>query len=348
MNKLKMGKIRHLFQWNTSLVLIVIFEVIVFGAINPRFLRLQTLLGSFNDFAAISIIALFETFVVITGNIDISVGSIVGLVSTVIGVSWKAGHFSIGAAVALGLLVGLLCGLLNGFLIAFTDVQSMVVTLGSMLLYSGIALVIAGASGTSASEGISGLPQAFVGLANSSVGILPNLVILFLVLSVLAYILLHRTKFGKQVFLVGINKHTAKYSGLNSRLIVLITYLLADVGAAFAGVVQTSYIGGSRPDIGSTALNSILAAVFLGGTAMTGGKGGITGTAIASIVVALLSFGLQMAGVQSQYVTVGIGLVLIVSVMIRGATDENSIIYKTVWKIRKNRRNRLSTDVTSD
>lgn len=339
MNKLRSGRIKNLLHWNTSLVLILILEIIVFGMLNPRFLRVDNLLGSFNDFAAISIIALFETFVVITGGIDISVGSIIGLVSTVIGVCWKVGHMGIGTAVLIGLLVGLGCGLLNGLIIAFTDVQAMVVTLGSMMLYAGIALVIAGAAGTSASEGISGLPQSFVNLANGSVGPVPNLLILFIVLAVLTYILLHRTKFGRSVFLVGINKNTARYSGINSRLVTLMTYILADVGAAFAGVVQTSYIGGSRPDMGSTALMSILTAVFLGGTAMTGGKGGIIGSAIAGLVVALLSFGLQMAGVASQYVDVGIGLVLIVSVVVRGATDENSIIYKTIWKIRKSRRN---------
>lgn len=335
---LKTSRFKRLLQWNSALVLIMILEIAAFGAINARFLRVDMLLGSFNDFAAICIIALFETFVVITGGIDISVGSIIGLVSTVVGVAWKAGHMSIGTAVLLGLFVGLLCGALNGFIIAFTDVQPMVVTLGSMMLFSGVALVVAGAAGTSASEGISGLPQSFVNLANGSVGFVPNLLLLFLALAVLTYILLHRTKFGRYVFLIGINRNTARYSGVNTRAVVMSTYLLADFGAALAGVVQTAYIGGSRPDLGSTSLMSILTAVFLGGTAMTGGKGGIIGSAIAGILIAFLNFGLQMAGVASQYVNVGIGVVLVLSVVVRGATDENSIIYKTIWNYKKKRR----------
>lgn len=347
MSNLKTGKFRHLLQWNSALVLIMILEIVVFGAINPRFLQIDMLLDSFNDFASICIIALFETFVVITGGIDISVGSIIGLVSTVIGVVWKVGHLSIGAAVLIGLVVGLLCGVLNGVIIAFTDVQAMVVTLGSMMLFSGVALVFAGASGTSASEGISGLPQAFIGLANGGIGILPNLFLLFLLLAAVAYVLLHRTKFGRYVFLIGINKNTARYSGINTRLVTMCTYILADLGAALAGVVQTSYIGGSRPDMGSTSLMSILTAVFLGGTAMTGGKGGIVGSAIAGLLVGLLSFGLQMAGVASQYVTVGIGLVLIISVVVRGATDENSVIYKLIWNIKKSRRNKAAAPAPS-
>lgn len=330
-----MNKIKSLFHWNTSLAIILIVEIFAFGAINPRFLNLNTLLSSYNDFACISIIALFETFVVITGGTDISIGSIIGLTSTVIGVVWKVGHVNIWTAVAIALVVGLACGFFNGALIAFTNVQSMVVTLGSMMLFSGIALVISGMCGASASEGISGLPDAFVGVANGSVGIIPNLLIAFVVLICIAYVVLHKTKYGKYVFLVGINKNTAKYSGINAQVVTMFTYVLTDVSAALAGVVLTSYIGSARPDLGAEMLMPTLTAVFLGGTAMTGGKGGVIGSAIASLLVGLLSFGLQMAGVPSQYTNVGVGLVLIVSVMIRGATDENSIIYKTIWRIKK-------------
>lgn len=330
-----MNKIKSLFRWNTSLVIILIIEIFAFGAINPRFLNLNTLLSSYNDFACISIIALFETFVVITGGTDISIGSIIGLTSTIIGVAWKAGHVNIWTAVIIALIIGLACGFFNGALIAFTNVQSMVVTLGSMMLFSGVALVISGMSGTSASEGISGLPDAFVSMSNRSIGIIPNLFILFLVLTCIAYIILHKTKYGKYVFLVGINKNTAKYSGINAQVVTMFTYVLTDVSAAIAGIVLTSYIGSSRPDLGAEMLMPTLTAVFLGGTAMTGGKGGVIGSAIASILVGLLSFGLQMAGVPSQYTSVGVGLVLIVSVMIRGATDENSIIYKTIWRIKR-------------
>lgn len=330
-----MNKIKSLFHWNTGLVIILILEILIFGIINPRFLNVNALFSSFNDFACVSIIALFETFVVITGGTDISIGSIIGLTSTIIGVAWKVGHMSIGQAVIIALAVGLACGFFNGALIAYTNVQSMVVTLGSMMLFSGIGLVISGISGTSASEGISGLPDSFVNLANGSVGIIPNLFILFIVLACIAYVVLHKTKYGKYVFLVGINKNTARYSGINSQLVTMFTYVLTDVSAAIAGIVITSYIGSARPDLGSEDLMPTLTAVFLGGTAMTGGKGGVVGSAIAGILVGLLSFGLQMAGVPSQYTSVGVGLVLIVSVMVRGATDENSIIYKTIWRIKR-------------
>lgn len=330
-----MNKVKRLFHWNTGLVIILILEILIFGIINPRFLNPSALFSSFNDFACISIIALFETFVVVTGGTDISIGSIIGLTSTIIGVAWKAGHMSIGAAVVLALVVGAACGFFNGALIAFTNVQSMVVTLGSMLLFGGIGLVISGMSGTSASEGISGLPDSFVNLANGSVGLIPNLFIAFLILACIAYVILHKTKYGKYVFLVGINKNTARYSGINSKVVTMFTYVLTDISAAIAGIVLTSYIGSCRPDLGAEDLMPTLTAVFLGGTAMTGGKGGVVGSAIAGILVGLLSFGLQMAGVPSQYTNVGVGLVLIISVTVRGATDENSIIYKTIWRLKK-------------
>lgn len=314
------------------MVLIILLEILIFGMINPRFFNIETLMDSFNDFVCVGIIALFETYVIITGGIDISLGSVVGLTSTVMGVAWKMGHINIWATILIGLGVGLVCGLINGTLIAFADVQAMVVTLGGMLFYGGVALVVMGMSGASASEGISGLPQSFVNIANGDVGGIPNLMILFVILTVIAYVVLHKTKYGRSIFLVGINKNTAKYSGINSKLTIMSTYIFSGLAGSIAGIVQTSYIGGSRPDLGSEMTMSIITAVVLGGTAITGGKGGVIGTAIASLVIGLLSFGLQMANVSSQYINIGVGLLLICAVAVRGLTDENSFIHKLVWQ----------------
>lgn len=313
-----MNYIKKALKWESALALILVFEIIIFGLINPRFLKINVLLYSINDFICICIIALFVTFVIITGGMDISGGSIIGLVSIVIGVLWKVCGVNIWLTIPIALLVGALCGALNGFLIAFTGVQAMVVTLGSMFLYSGLSLVVMGMSGASAYEGISNFPQEFVSIANGSILKIPNPVIIFAILIIIAYILLHKTKYGRYVFLVGINKNTAKYSGINTKLTIMSTYILSGISAAIAGIVLTSYLGGSRPDLGAEMTLPIITAVVLGGTAITGGKGGVVGTALASVVVGIMRFGLQMAGMSSQYISIAVGLLLILAVAFRG------------------------------
>jgi AI-2 transport system permease protein len=313
-----MDKFKKMLKWETALGFILIFEILVFGLINPRFLDFNILIYSINDFVCICIIALFVTFVIITGGMDISAGSIIGLVSVVIGVTWKIGGVNIWLTIPIALLVGGLCGALNGFLIAYTGVQAMVVTLGGMFLYSGMALVVMGLSGASAFEGISDLPEGFVNIANGNIFNLPNPFIIFVVLTFIAYILLHKTKYGRYVFLTGINKNTARYSGINTKLVTMSTYVLSGISAAIAGIVITSYLGGSRPDLGTEMTMPIITAVVLGGTAITGGKGSVIGTALASLIVGIMRFGLQMSGVETQYISVAIGLLLILSIAMRG------------------------------
>jgi AI-2 transport system permease protein len=164
-----------LLRWELALVLILIIEILVFGAINPRFLRLPVLLGSINDYVSICIIAIFGTIVMITGGIDISGGAIVGLTSMVLGLLWQDMGLSIWIALILSLFIGVLCGALNGLLVAYVGVQAMVVTLGGLFLYHGLAVVLSGLSDSSAYEGISGFPREFIMIAGGkSFGILPN------------------------------------------------------------------------------------------------------------------------------------------------------------------------------
>lgn len=331
-----MNKLKKYFKWELVLVLLLLLEIVIFGIINPRFLKVNVLLYSINDFVSISIIALFLTFVVITGGIDISVGSIIGLSSVVIGILWRMAGMNIFLTIPIALLVGALCGAFNGFLVAYVGVQAMVATLGTMLLYSGFSLVIMGLSGSSAFEGISGMPTSFINIANGNLLGIPNPFIIFVVLIILSYILLHKTKYGRYVFLVGINKNAAKYSGINEKLISMSTYILSGISAALAGVVLTSYLGSSRPDLGAELTLSIVTAVVLGGTLITGGSGGVIGTALASVIVGILRFGLQMAGISSQYISVGVGLLLIITVAIKGLSLSNFPTLERIFKKKEN------------
>lgn len=305
-------------NWNVILFLILMAEIAVFGFINPRFWNLSILLNSFNDFIGIAVIALFVTFVVITGGIDISSGSIIGLSSVVTGILAIVLGMNIWLAMILGIVTGGLCGLVNGIFIAYAKVPAMVLTLGGMLLYSGAAIVLTGLSGVSTYEGISGFPQEFIQLANGKLLGIPHSVILFAFMLLVSYCLLHMTRYGRYIYLTGVNQKAAEYAGIHTRSIITSTYILSGLSAGIAGVMLTSYLGSARADFGSGYLMPILTAVVLGGTLITGGKGGVIGTALASMIVGFLKIGLQMAGVQTQYIGLSIGLLLIISVAILG------------------------------
>ena len=309
-------------KWNIILLLILLSEILIFGLINPRFWNISILLNSFNDFIGIAVIGFFVTLVMITGGIDISGGSIIGLTSVLVGILSQIVGLNIWVALVLAILAGAFCGLLNGVLIAYGGVQAMVITLGGMLLYSGIAIVLVGLSGVSAYEGISGFPQSFSTIAYGAVWGIPNSVILFVIMFTIAYILLHWTKYGRFIFLTGINQNAAVYSGINTKKVIASTYVLSGLSAGIAGAMLTSYLGSARADFGAEYLMPILTVVVLGGTLITGGKGGVIGTALASIIVGFMQVGLQMGGISTQYIGLATGLLLIISVAVMGISPE--------------------------
>ena len=308
--------------WEFALLMILVAEFVVFGAVNPKFLQLNSLFSSVNNYISICIISLFVTFVMITGGIDIQASSIVGLTSIVIGVAWSDLGINIWVCIILAIVVAAVCGAISGFFVAYCNVQPMVVTLGGSFLYSGIALLISTLSSTPAYMGIGGFPgKTAEGLYTSFrllgkwklFDLIPIQLLIYIGLVVICYILLHKSKYGRKVFLVGINRNTAELSGINSRLIIMSTYILTGIGAAIAGILLTANVDSAKSDLGSTFTLSIITAVVLGGTLSTGGKGSIIGTALASLVICIMRFGLPICfGVSTQNLDLPIGIMLVV------------------------------------
>jgi len=315
-------------SWEFVLIMILLLEVVVFATKNPKFLKPAVLLGSINDIISICIISVFVTFCMITGGIDIQVGSIVGLTSIIIGVSWQDFGFNIWGAAVMGIIVAALCGALSGFFVAYCDVQPMVVTLGGSFLYSGIALLISNLSATASYKGISGFPDSFKFISKFRFfGVLPLQVVIFVVLTIIAYILLNKTKYGRMLFLVGANRQAAEYSGINARLVTMVTYILSAMSASIAGIILTSYLGTAKSDLGSTFTLQIITACVLGGTLSTGGKGSAVGTALAAVVIGVLKFGLPLAfGVNQQYMDIPVGVLLLIVVIVRAALNNQKVI----------------------
>lgn len=185
------------------------------------------------------------------------------------------------------------------------------------VLYAGIALVISGGSGAAGYEGISGLPDSYVQMANGSFIGIPNLLWLLVILTIVFTILFHRTTYGRYAKLTGANESTARYSGIRTKKVVIIAYVLSGLGGGLGGAFLTAYFGSARADIGSETILPVITAVVLGGTLITGGKGSIIGTVLASIFIGLMQYGLQMTGLTNEQSNVVIGIILIVSVIMR-------------------------------
>lgn len=307
---------KYVYRWEGVLIVLLLIEFILFSFLNSDFLNVSNLLFSTNDFLFIAIAAIPMTFVIVTGGIDVSVGSIMGLTSILIGVLWMSG-IPILFAVIIALIISCLAGALNGIIIKMTGVEPLVVTLGTMFLYGGIALVISGGAGASGYEGISGLPDAYVQLANGSLIGIPNLLWILIVLTVLCTVLFYRSIYGRHVKLTGANENAAKYTGIKTEKVVIIAYIISGLGGGLGGAFLTAYFGSARADMGSETILPIITAVVLGGTLITGGKGSIIGTVLASVFIGLMQYGLQMTGLTNEQSNVIIGIILILSVIMR-------------------------------
>ncbi len=330
-----MKNVKNLFRhWEFFLVVFLILEFVVFGAANPKFLRPASIMTSLVNYISVCIIALFVTLVMITGGIDIQAASIIGLTSIVEGYLWSDLGVNIWVAVASALVVAVLCGALSGFFIAYCGVQPMVVTLGGSFLYSGLALLVSGLSATPAYQGISGFPSkdavgAFHGFRFLGKGVIlgvPTQIIVYLVLIALCAWLLHRSKYGEKLYLIGVNAQAAEYSGINTRAVIMSTYVLSAFSAAIAGTLLTANVDSAKYNLGAGYTLAIITAVVLGGTLNTGGKGSILGTVLASLIICILRYGLPLCfGVSTQNLDLPIGVILVLVVLGREIAGQRMI-----------------------
>lgn len=323
-----------LLRWESFLVLFLILEFVIFGAANPKFLRPASIMTSIVNYISVCIIALFVTLVMITGGIDIQAASIIGLTSIVEGYLWSDLGVNIWIAVLCAILAAVVCGVLSGFFVAYCGVQPMVVTLGGSFLYSGLALLVSGLSATPAYQGISGFPSkdasgAFHGyrfLGKGEVFGVPTQIVVYVVLILFCAWLLHRSKYGEKLFLIGVNPQAAEYSGINTRAVIMSTYILSAASAAIAGTLLTANVDSAKYNLGSGYTLAIITAVVLGGTLNTGGKGSILGTVLASLIICILRYGLPLCfDVSTQNLDLPVGVILVLVVLGREIAGQHMI-----------------------
>ena len=307
-------------NWESALLALLVLEILLFGAINPRMLDINMLLFSTSDFICIGIVALPLTLVIISGGIDISLGSTIGLCAIALGVMMQAG-WPLGLAIPLTLAIGLLCGLVNAALIHYTGISPLVITLGTLYLYGGGALLLSGMAGATGYEGIGGFPDSFTAFANLTLLGLPLPLVM----------LTHRGRFGRHLFLLGQNPRAARYAALSVNGMPYVLYGLVGVASAIAALILVSYFGSARSDLGRDLLMPALTAAVLGGANIYGGSGSILGTALAALLVGYLQQGLQMVGIPNQVSSALSGALLVVVVMGRSLSLHREWVRMT-WR----------------
>ena len=316
-------------SWEAMLALVLVVELLVLGLINPAFFNIENLLFSTSDFIHIIIAAIGLTLIIMTGGMDISGVSIMGLASIVCGLSFVAGA-PIGFAVLIALAAGAGAGAFNGTVISRTDVNPLVVTLAMMFLYAGIATGLptlldmlgfasAGAGGFEAYqyEGISGLPKSFTWIGTGGIGWVPMPLIIAIILGAGASWLMLGTRFGRYLKLIGVSEDVAKFTGVPVKRTLVTVYAINGFTAAVAGLVLTAYFTSARSDLGADALLNIITAVVLGGSSIYGGQGSVLGTFLAGLVLGFLRQGLLALGITSDVVPVIVGVLLIGTVALK-------------------------------
>ena len=325
MNKKSFDKndvLMTLLKGRTFIVLVIL--VILFAVLNSNFLTVSTITMVAKHVALYGILGIGMTYVVITGGIDLSVGSVVGFAGMMAGgliqegltVGGKTLYFSVPMIILLILIMGCLIGWANGLIVTKLHVAPFIATLGTMYIFRGFANIRSGGLTFSSLSGYEGLGNTGFKVLGSSIAGIPVGAILLVVLSVIFGILLAKTTFGWHVYGVGGNEKAARMSGIKPDRVKIYCYIISGFCAALVGLINTSQLAAAHPASGDGWEMNAIAASVLGGTSMSGGIGTIVGTFVGAFVIGVLNDGMSMCGVSEFWQKVIKGGVIILAVVI--------------------------------
>lgn len=294
-------------RFGTVIGLLVLCAVL--WALTPHFLTVSNLLNIVQQTSINAIVAAGMTFVIISGGIDLSVGSIVALSGVVLGSLLQSGHPLV-IAIPAALAVGIGGGLLNGALVSFGGLPPFIATLGMMSVARGAALLF--------TEGrpVSGFDEGFRWLATGNVGFIPAPVLVMLLVYVAAHIVLTRTTFGRYVYAIGGNEEATRLSGVAVRFHKTAIYCVSGLMSAVAAIVLTARLNSAQPIAGMMYELDAIAATVIGGTSLMGGEGSLGGTLVGALIMGVLRNGLNLLGVSSFLQQIVIGAVIVGAVLV--------------------------------
>ena len=309
-NKKQFNLKQFFFQWEWMLVVVFIIINIINTNLSPYYLSFDGIMGATMTFLDKAFMVLPMAFIIILGDIDISIASTTALVSVIMGVAYNMG-IPMPLAILLALAIGALCGFINGILIVkFRELPAMIVTLSTMTIYRGIAYIIL------EDQAAGKFPEWYSYLGWGYVGKIPFMLIAFLIFAVLFALLLHKTTFGRSVYGMGNNETACRYSGIKTDKIKVIVFTLMGLMASVTALFLVSRTGSARPNIALGYELDVIAMVVLGGISTLGGKGRMLGAIISVFIIGLLRYGLGLINVPAQALMIIIGVILIIAVTI--------------------------------
>lgn len=296
---------RALKSWEALLLIVAVAVFVINSLASPYFLDPWNLSDATFNFTEKAMIAFAMAMLIIAGDIDLSVGAIIALASTVMGVAMTLGAPT-PVLVLLGLGTGLACGAFNGLLVARLGLPAIVVTIGTMSLFRGISYIVLG------DGAFTGYPASFAWFGQGYVFWVITVEMVIFTLAAIGFgILLHRTNFGRMAYAIGNNATAARFSGIRVGRVRFILFLLTGLMSGVAAICLTSRLGSTRPSIAFGYELEVVTIVVLGGVAILGGSGSITGVVLAALVMGLVTFGLGLLNVPGIVMSIVVGALLI-------------------------------------
>jgi inositol transport system permease protein len=291
-----------------GLIAVLFIFIILLSFLNENFLTLNNIIIVARQVSINGILAIGVTYVLLTGGVDLSLGSLVALSGVVSAFVARSAEIPVFFAVLTGVFVGACCGFFNGFVVSKGKVAPFIVTLGMMTIARGLALVISGG------KPVSGLKESFLTISGGSFLGIPNPVLIMSAAGIFSFVFLRYTKYGRYIYAIGSNEATAYVCGVNVVGVKLFAYTICGAFAGLAGVVLASRITTGQPNAGIAYELDAIAAAVIGGTSLSGGVGGIGGAILGAFLMGIINNGLDLLNVSSYYQQIIKGFIIICAV----------------------------------
>jgi ribose transport system permease protein len=298
-------QLQQALAFGTLIVLLIFFTIL-----SPNFLTFSNVSSILLSTAVIGILAVGTTFVIITGGIDLSIGTGMTLCSVITGLLLTEAGLPLIVGVLGGIAMGALIGFINGFNVTVLGLPPFIATLAMMLVAQGLALVLSGVRPIYFS-GVAGFDDIALGTLIPGI---PNAVLILFGLAIIGSIILSKTILGRITYAIGSNEEATRLSGINTRRWLVAIYTLAGVATGIAGVVIAARLNSAQPQLGLGYELQAIAAVIIGGTSLLGGRGSILGTLIGALIMSVLINGLRIMAIQTEWQTVVVGVVVLIAV----------------------------------
>jgi rhamnose transport system permease protein len=317
-------------RWEVFLFFVLIGTFICGALVSRYFLTPSNISIALAGMTPAAIVALPMTLIIVTGEIDISVGSMVGLCASVMAVCLEQ-KLPVEVAMVLGVAAGTLAGLVNGLIVVYGGLPSLVVTIGTLALYRGIAQIIL------TERGVSGFPEWYqsIGFGTIDGTPIPWSSIIFILFFIGFAIFLHATHWGRALYAIGNNRETVRFSGINTNRAILGVFIASGVMSSLAAIILTAYLASARSDTAVGLELPVITAVVLGGVNIFGGAGTMTGVLIALLVLAFVQNALGLAGVTPEEQQIVTGAVLIGTLIVFGASEMIKKTGTKLWRWRR-------------